>query len=182
MHSRLQSHLKLLDEMVELLRNNTLRDRSGPASGPFGAVPAARRMQGRTKSLKLTARKELGLIKDKRVLRLVRLWLLILNANMDLRTDVADAVDIVDGRTDVDRITQEKAKVEALTAAMEISNLLDQETANQKIGLPPSSEDRQRVDAMQIALARRIVNEPRIAGAVKREFTDEEVKKILGTN
>lgn len=178
MDGRIQSHLGRIAEVLELLRNNTLGNRSGAVLGSLGAVPVARRAAlGTARSLRRAAIRQMALLEDPALKRLVRLWLGILNANVDLRTDVADAVDVVDGPVDV---MGEKNRQEALVVAVESLSLLQQEAANQAAGVGSAAEDGQEAIAdMQQTIAGMVSEDSSISEVLVRELTDEE-RSTLG--
>lgn len=160
MYGQLNSQLDRLNELLAILRNSTLRDRTGGTSGlgPFEWAPLARRTMSQALRTKRAALRDLARIDDPRVKRVVRIWLGVLDANVDLRTHVADAIDIVDGRRTLAEVNRDKQRAETLVLGAELLHAVDQQAANEAMGMSPVEELTQAFANMRTTLSARLAN------------------------
>lgn len=99
-YGRLNIQLDRFNELLSVLDNNTLRERTGRSfgPGPFNAIPIATR-RGAGLSTRRAALYQLSKITNPGVKLVVKVWLDILNASKDLQPQALDdVIDLVLGR------------------------------------------------------------------------------------
>lgn len=180
----LNSQLDRLNELLAVLRNNTLRDRTGeiPGLGSFNSVPLARRSLRRGLSTKRAALRQLSLINNPAVKRVVKIWLSVLNANHDLRSHVADAIDISLDHKTLDEVTQDRQLSESLVLGEELLHAIEQTEANEEVGMMESEDVEQAVRDLRTEFAAHVA-ELEASNRLQRlsiaaSYTDEEQARM----
>ncbi|CAN8096477.1 unnamed protein product [Discula destructiva] len=128
---------------------------------------------GRSLSLKRAALRAFGEIENDRVKKVVRLWLRILEANLDLRAHVADAIDVLDGNRTAADVSRQRQLVEADIAQFGLVSLADQDAANDPMNFESAAEDQSLLADMRAKLAAQIANNSGIADMSATESREE---------
>lgn len=172
-------HLCRITKVLDLLSNDNLRHRSSAeVAGSFDMVPLARRAMAASRSLRRSALRELALVKDAAMKRLLRLWLAILYANMNLRPGVTEALDLVAGSTEKIGATGGEKTLQTIIETTEVLDMVEQQAANEAMGLGPSDADVERMEDLRGGIEQILAENPRVADELAAEFTEEERAKM----
>lgn len=174
----MNSLISHLNEILVVLRTDSMRNRVGETSslGPFHNVPLSRRTLGKARIARRAALRALSQIDDPLVKRCTRIWLRVLGANMDLRSHVAGAIDVLDGTVTAAEIDRERNLAEAEVAMANYLDLLNQNAANNDVGIATSPEVQGEIDEMRDALDAKVQNpdDSAISGIFTSSFTEDE--------
>lgn len=177
-YTRLETAQIAVSGVVEILRGNTLDQRSGPGGrGPLAAVPAALREFKNGRNLRVAAMKEFARISDPKLKRLIQTWLNIIHFSQDIRHDDPDADDVVVGGGTIAELKRARDQAAADALAITYLDRQDQLEANRAKGIEPA-EGEERINAelqgelAQLELASEIID------LYGQSFSEDEQERL----
>lgn len=150
-YSRITKSQTAIFQVIEILRGNTLDQRTG-SHGPFAGVPTARREFRNGRNLRIAAMKEFARITDPKLKRVIDTWIRLIEFSQDIRLDEADAEDFVVGGGTIAELKRAKDQADIDALAISLLDRQDQVQANQDKGMsmePAEGEDEIMHDLQQ---------------------------------
>ncbi|KKY39104.1 hypothetical protein UCDDA912_g00906 [Diaporthe ampelina] len=178
LYSRINTAQTAIFSVVQVLRGNTLGERSGPGGhGPLAAVPVALRELRNGRNLRVAAMREYARIGDPKLRRLIQTWLNIIHFSQDIRHDDPDADDVVGGGGSIAELR--RARDQAAGDALAISYLdrQDQVEANRAQGIGPAEGEDLVAAELQDEMAQLELSSE-IVDLYSHSFSEEEQDRL----
>lgn len=150
-YSRITVSQTAIFQVVQILRGNTLDQRTG-AHGPFAGVPTSRREFQNGRNLRIAAMKEFARITDPKIKRVIDTWLRVIEFSQDIRLDEPDAEDVVVGGGTIAELRRAKDQADHDALAISLLDRQDQVQANRDMGMltePAEGEDQVMHDVQE---------------------------------
>lgn len=177
-YARLNTAHTAVSGVVQILRGNTLDQRSGPdGRGPLAAVPVALRELKIGRNLRIAAMKDFTRIGDPKLKRLIQTWLNIIRFSQDIRHDDPDAEDVVVGGGTIAELKRAKDQATGDALAISFLDRQDQIEANRAKGMEPSEEEDRVIAELQDEMAQLEVTSE-IIDLYSQSFSDEEQDRL----
>lgn len=177
-YARLNTAQTAVSGVVQILRGNTLDQRSGPdGRGPLAAVPVALRELKFGRNLRIAAMKEFARIGDPKLKRVIQTWLNIIHFSQDIRYDDPDAEDVVVGGGTIAELKRAKDQATGDALAISFLDRQDQVEANRAKGMEPSEEDGRVIAELQDEMAQLELTSE-IVDLYSQSFSDEEQHRL----
>lgn len=181
-YARLNTAHTAVSGVVQILRGNTLDQRSGPdGRGPLAAVPVALRELKIGRNLRIAAMKDFVRIGDPKLKRLIQTWLNIIHFSQDIRHDDPDAEDVVVGGGTIAELKRAKDQATGDALAISFLDRQDQVEANRAKGMEPSEEEDRVIAELQDEMAQLEVTSE-IIDLYSQSFSDEEQDRLKRKN
>lgn len=178
LYARLGTAQTAINGVVQVLRGNTLDQRSGPGGhGPLAAVPASRREFKNGRSLRIAAMRDFARITDPKVKRCIQTWLNIIHFSQDIRHDDPDAEDVVVGGGTIAELKRAKDQATADALAISYLDRQDQVEANRAKGMEPAEGEDRVIDELQQEMSQLEVSSG-IEGLFSQSFSQEEQDRL----
>lgn len=179
LYARLNTAQTAIFGVVQVLRGNTLDQRSGPPGGhgPLAAVPFSKREFKNGRNLRIAAMRDFARITDPRLKRCVQTWLNIIHFSQDIRHDDPAAEDVVVGGGTIAEL--KRAKDQATGDALAISYLdrQDQVEANRAKGMEQAEGEDRILTELQEGMAQLEVDSG-IENLYGQNFSEEEQDRL----
>lgn len=177
-YSRLTTAHTAVNSVVQILRGNTLDQRSGPGGrGPLARVPLALRELKYGRNLRIAAMKDFAQISDPKLKRLIKTWLNIIHYNQDIRHDDPDADDVVVGGGTIAELRRAKDQATADALAISLLDRQDQVEANRAQGIKPTEGEDRSIAELQDDMAQLEVTSE-IIDLYAESFSEDEQEKL----
>ena len=177
MYVRLTSAQTAISNVTEILRGNTLDQRTGP-HGPLAAVPTARRELKIGRHLRKAAMQEFAMISDDKLKRLIQTWINVISTSQHIRLDDPDADDEVVGGGTIAELKRAQDQAVADALAISLLERQDQAQANIEAGRQPAAEEEGAIHDLQKEL-QRVESESDIID-LYASFSDDERERLPG--
>lgn len=164
-------------QVVEILRGNTLDQRTG-SHGPLAGVPTARREFQNGRHLRIAAMKEFARITDPKLIRVIDTWIRLIEYSQDIRLDEPDAEDVVVGGGTIAELKRSKDQADSDALAISLLERQDQLAANRDkgMGMEPAEGEDQIMHELEEAMDRLEISSDIID--LYAAFSDEEKARL----
>lgn len=178
LYARINASQSAIFQVVQILRGNTLTERSGPGGhGPLAAVPAASREFRLGRSFRAAAVQEFARVTDSRIRRLVNTWLNLIHYSQDIRLDDPAAEDVVVGGGSIAELRRGRDQATADALGIAFLDRQEQVEANRAQGMPPNADEERIVGEMQQEMAD-LESQSDIVDLYLQSFSDEERERL----